>query len=62
MKTFVAILLAALVACSTAFAPAPRAAFKAAPLAMSEEPAADSLNLIENNKAAVAAFATASEF
>eukprot|EP00568_Trieres_chinensis_P011002 CAMPEP_0183290418 /NCGR_PEP_ID=MMETSP0160_2-20130417/40_1 /TAXON_ID=2839 ORGANISM="Odontella Sinensis, Strain Grunow 1884" /NCGR_SAMPLE_ID=MMETSP0160_2 /ASSEMBLY_ACC=CAM_ASM_000250 /LENGTH=107 /DNA_ID=CAMNT_0025451011 /DNA_START=90 /DNA_END=413 /DNA_ORIENTATION=- len=61
MKTFLVVVLAALVACTSAFAPVPsvRPAFKAAPLAMSPKEEAPIADKARNNAAAVAAFATA---
>ena len=60
MKTFVAVLLAALVACTTAFAPVSQQAQSLAPLAMApkeEAPLAEAA--ADSNAAALAAFATA---
>mmetsp|Transcript_18980 Transcript_18980/g.44953 ORF Transcript_18980/g.44953 Transcript_18980/m.44953 type:complete len:105 (-) Transcript_18980:700-1014(-) len=60
MKTFVAVLLAALVACTTAFAPVAQQAQNLAPLAMApqeEAPLAEAAT--DSNAAALAAFATA---
>lgn len=60
MKTFVAVLLAALVACTTAFAPVAQQAQNLVPLAMApqeEAPLAEAAT--DSNAAALAAFATA---
>ena len=60
MKTFVAVLLAVLVACTTAFAPVSQQAQNLAPLAMApqeEAPLAEAA--ADSNAAALAAFATA---
>eukprot|EP00563_Minutocellus_polymorphus_P000505 CAMPEP_0181038088 /NCGR_PEP_ID=MMETSP1070-20121207/9749_1 /TAXON_ID=265543 /ORGANISM="Minutocellus polymorphus, Strain NH13" /LENGTH=104 /DNA_ID=CAMNT_0023115849 /DNA_START=44 /DNA_END=358 /DNA_ORIENTATION=- len=60
MKTFVLVLLAALVACTTAFAPVAQQTQSLAPLAMApqeEAPIAEAAT--DSNAAALAAFATA---
>ena len=59
MKTFVAVLLAALVACTTAFAPVAQQAQKLAPLAMAPQEEAPLEAATDSNAAALAAFATA---
>lgn len=59
MKTFVAVLLAALVACTTAFAPVSQQAQNLAPLAMAPQEEAPLAEAADSNAAALAAFATA---
>lgn len=59
MKTFQWLLVALLVACATAFAPAARPAFKTSAVAMSKLPEAAEPIKANPNAAAIAAFATA---